>query len=310
MVEKLVECVPNFSEGRNAARVEAIVAAIATAPGILLLDRHSDADHNRTVVTFAGSPEAVLEAALRGAGKAVELIDLRQHQGVHPRIGALDVLPFVPLRGAGMETCVALARQAGEQIWRRYHVPVYFYEKAARRPDRANLAHVRRGQFEGLREAVRRDPDRRPDIGGPELHPTAGATAVGARKILIAFNIQLATSDVEIAKRIARKVRASSGGLPHVKAMGVLLRSRNLAQVSMNLTDFERTPPHRAYAAVKREADSLGVKIAGSEIVGLVPQKALELMAGRDLQFEHPPDSMVLEKRLAEAAAARHDTMD
>ncbi len=301
MVEKLVECVPNFSEGRDSARVQSIIDAIVSVPEILPLDSQSDADHNRSVITFAGPPQAVVEAAVRGAGKAVELIDLNRHRGVHPRVGALDVLPFVPLRGIALEDCVRLAAAAGEEIWRRYRVPVYLSDAAARRPDRVNLADVRRGQFEGLREQVRHNPDRGPDIGGPDLHPTAGATVAGARRIMIACNIQLQTADVEIARRIARTIRFSSGGLPHVKAMGVLLASRNVAQVSMNLTDFEQTPLHEVLEAVKREAKHHGVRVAGGEIIGLIPRKALEMAAGYDFGFEDFHPGRILENRLAEA---------
>ena len=301
MVETLVECVPNFSEGRDSARVQSIVDAIVSVAEILPLDSQSDADHNRSVITFAGPPQAVVEAAVRGAGKAVELIDLNRHRGVHPRVGALDVLPFVPLRGIALEDCARLAAAAGEEIWRRYRVPVYLYEAAARRPDRVNLAGVRRGQFEGLREQVRHNPDRGPDIGGPGLHPTAGATVAGARRIMIACNIQLRTADAEIARRIARTIRFSSGGLPHVKAMGVLLASRNMAQVSMNLTDFEQTPPHMVFEAVKREAKRHGVRVASGEIIGLIPRKALEMAAGYDFGFEDFHPGRILENRLAEA---------
>jgi len=301
----VVECVPNFSEGKDPGKVDEIVKAITSVPGVLLLDRQSDADHNRTVVTFAGAPEVVVEAAVRGAGKAAELIDLNRHTGVHPRIGALDVLPFVPLQNVRIEECAALAVTAGEEIWKRFHVPVYLYGAAARRPERRQLAAIRRGQFEGLREEVLRHPERRPDIGGPELHPTAGACAAGARKILIAYNIQLATSDVAVAQRIARKIRSSSGGLPAVKAMGVFLRSRNQAQVSMNLTDFEQTAPHEVFAVVKREAERLGYGVAGSEIIGLIPRRAIEMAKGSELQLENFHPGIILEDRLAEVAAAR-----
>ena len=297
----LVECVPNFSEGRDAAKVGAIVNAIRSTPGVALLAQERDEDHDRSVVTFAGAPEAVLEGALAGVAKAVELIDLTAQHGVHPRIGAADVVPFVPLEGITMEECAQLAWRAGEEIWRRLRVPVYFYEAAARRPERAKLENLRRGQFEGLREAVRVDPDRRPDVGDAELHPTAGATAVGARKFLIAFNINLNTPDLEIARRIARAIRASSGGLPCVKAMGVMLASHNLAQVSMNLTDFERTPLHVVFEAVKRDAAHYGVSIAASELIGLIPRKALDMAAGIDLQWENLRPDSVLERRIADA---------
>lgn len=300
MPAPLVECVPNFSEGRDLEKVSRLAEAIRSAGGVALLDVHSDPDHNRSVITFAGPPGAVAEAAVRAAGAAVELIDLTRHQGVHPRIGALDVLPFVPLEGIDLEECAALAVEAAEEIWRRYRLPAYLYEAAARRPDRKNLAAIRRGQFERLREEALRGLGRSPDIGGPGLHPTAGAVAVGARKILIAFNVQLDTEDVTIARRIAAKIRAASGGLPEVKAMGVYLASRRQAQVSMNLTDFDVTPPWRAFAAVREEAAQLGVGVAGAEFVGLVPRKALECPPGITLPLAGFDESRILEVRLAE----------
>jgi len=298
---RLVECVPNFSEGRDPARIDALVAAMSDIPGAAVLDRHSDFDHNRTVITLAGEPDAVAEAALRGVGKAAELIDLRTHSGAHPRIGATDVVPVVPLEGVTMEDCAALARRIGGEIWDRYRIPVYFYEAAATRPERRNLESIRRGQFEGLCREAPRNPDRAPDLGGPQLHPTAGAVAVGARKVLIAYNINLGTSDVAIAREIARAVRFSSGGLRYVKAMGVELKSRGLTQVSMNLTDFEQTPIHRVFEMVRREAERHGCAIVGSEIVGLVPRKALEMAADFFLRLETSSSRQVLENRLATA---------
>ena len=235
-MKRLIESVLNFSEGRDTAKVDAIVAAMSAVPGVFVLDREMDADHNRSVITLAGEPEPVAEGALRGVGKALELIDLTKHSGAHPRIGATDVLPFIPVEGVTIEECVALARRVGHEIWKRYGIPVYFYEAAATRPDRTNLENIRRGQFEALREEIQRNPDRAPDVGGPALHPTGGATVVGARKFLIAYNINLDTPDVSIAKQIAKTIRFSSGGLPYVKAMGVELQARNLAQVSINLT--------------------------------------------------------------------------
>jgi glutamate formiminotransferase len=300
---RLIECVPNFSEGRDTARVDAIVAAMSAVPGVFVLDRESDADHNRSVVTLAGEPEPVAEAALLGVGKALELIDLTKHSGAHPRIGATDVLPFIPVEGVTIEECIVLAHRVGRAIWERYRIPVYFYEAAAARPDRANLENIRRGQFEGLREEVPRNPERAPDVGESQLHPTAGATVVGARKFLIAYNINLDTPDVSIAKQIAKKIRFSSGGLPCVKAMGVELKARNLAQVSINLTDFEQTPMHVVFESVKREAERYGAKPVGSEIVGLIPKKALEMTAGFYLQLEGFSPAQVLENRLAAALA-------
>lgn len=308
MARSIVECVPNFSEGRDAGKIDAIAAAALSVAGVALLDREADADHNRCVLTLAGPPEEVAEAALRAAAKAVELIDLNVHTGVHPRIGAVDVVPFVPVEGITLDECVQLAVRAGEELWRRCAVPVYLYEAAARRADRANLENIRRGQFEGLREEAVANPERAPDIGGPALHATAGAAVVGARKFLIAYNINLGTPDVEIAKRVAKAVRFSSGGFRFVKAMGVPLASRNQAQVSMNLTDFEQTPVHRVFEAVKREAARCGVPVASSEIVGLIPRKALEMAADYYLQCENFHAGLVLENRLEAAleAGRRH----
>ena len=300
-MKRLIECVPNFSEGREAPKMDAIVEAMRSVPGVSILDRSSDADHNRSVVTLAGEPEAVAEAAICGVGKAAELIDLTRHSGVHPRIGATDVLPFIPVEGCTIEDCVDLAHRVGREIWGRYRIPVYFYEAAAMKPERVNLEDVRRGQFEGLREEAFRNPDRSPDIGEPRLHPTAGAVAVGARKFLIAYNIHLDTPDVTIAKKIAKAIRFSSGGLRYVKAMGVELKSRGLAQVSMNLTDFERTPLHRVFEMVKSEAERYGCAVVGSEIVGLIPRKAIELTAEFYLKLDNFSPGLVLENRLAAA---------
>lgn len=297
-MKRLIECVLNFSEGRDTAKVDAIVAAMSEVPGVFLLDRESDADHNRSVVTLAGEPEAVAEAALRGVGKAAELIDLTKHSGAHPRMGATDVVPFIPIEGVTIEDCVALAKKVGREIWERYRIPVYFYEAAAQKPERTNLENIRKGQFEGLRDEVLRNPDRAPDVGEPRLHATAGATVVGARKFLIAYNINLNTPDLEIAKRIGKNIRFSNGGLRYVKAMGVDLRARKLAQVSINLTDFEQTPIHRVFEMVKREAERYGVTIVGSEIVGLIPKRAIELTADFYLQLENFSPAQVLENRL------------
>ena len=269
----VVECVPNFSEGTDARRVEAIVAAMCVE-GVHLLDWSMDAAHNRSVVTIAGEPGAVVEAAVRGAGKAVELIDLTRQQGAHPRIGAADVIPFVPISGIKLEQCALLARQAGLEIWRRFSVPVFFYEAAAARPDRANLEEVRRGQFEGLREAVRKESARRPDLGGPGLHPTAGACAVGARKFLVDYNIYFDSADVAMVRAIAREIRAAFGGLKGVKAMGVLAHGR--AQLSMNITDFAATPISQVYRAVTALALKHKAALVEGEVVGLIPEAACE----------------------------------
>jgi len=292
----LVECVPNFSEGRNQNVVDAIIEAMKV-PGVYLLDRESDADHNRSVITLVGGAESVAEAAILGVGKAAELIDLNKHQGAHPRMGAADVVPFIPIEGVTIEDCVAVARKVGEEIWRRFQIPVYLYESAATHPDRQNLENLRRGQFEGLREEVTTNAARRPDFGEARLHPTAGATVVGARKPLIAYNVFLNTHDVEVAKKIAKAIRFSSGGLRYVKAAG--FEVRGLAQVSMNLTDFEQTPIARVFEFVKREAARYGVMPLSSEIVGLIPKKALEQAAEWFLEIENFDSSLILENRLA-----------
>jgi glutamate formiminotransferase len=292
----IVECVPNFSEGVDARKVEAIVSAMRV-DGVHLLDWSRDPDHNRSVVTVAGPPQAVVEAAVRGAGKAAELIDLTVQQGVHPRIGAADVIPFVPISGLKLDQCALLARQAGMEIWRRFGVPVYFYEAAASRPDRSNLEDVRKGQFEGLCEAVRKDSSRRPDLGGPTLHPTAGASAVGARKFLVAYNIFLNTADVAIARAIAKEIRASAGGLKGVKALGVLVHGR--AQLTMNITDFEVTPISQVHARVTALAARHKVALAEGEIIGLIPNAACEHESAWMSQLSlFNPAAKILERRL------------
>ena len=298
----LVECVPNFSEGRDVAKVDAIVGAMQI-PGVTLLDREMDADHNRCVITLAGEREAIQEAAIRGVGKAAELIDLNQHTGAHPRMGAADVIPFIPIDGVTLEDCVAMARHVGAEIWKRFEIPVYLYEAAATTPERQNLENIRRGQFEGIRAEIGSNPARKPDFGETRVHPTAGATVVGARKALIAYNIFLNTQDVEIAKKIAKAVRFSSGGLRYVKGAGFLVRG--LAQVSMNLTDFEQTPIHRVFEFVKREAERYGVVPVSSEIVGLIPKKALEQAAEWFLQVENFDSSLILENRLAAVTSGK-----
>jgi len=290
---QLIECVPNFSEGHDAATLRAIEAAIASTAGVVVLRAEMDPDHNRAVITFAGKPDAVAEGALRAITKAVERIDLRRHKGVHPRIGAADVVPFAPLDGATLADCIEIAHRTGVAVWERLGVPVYFYEAAARSPDRVALENCRRGGFES--------PKLSPDIGGPALHPSAGACLFGARNLLIAFNINLDTADIEIARSIARKIRASSGGLPFVKAMGVSLASRGLAQVSMNLTNFEKTGLDQVYNAVRTEAHSMGVSIAGIEGVGLVPRKAIELAGARDPWWKNFDPELILENRLDKA---------
>lgn len=295
--EQVVECVPNFSEGRDVKRIEAIVAAMHIEK-VHLLDWSMDAVHNRSVVTIAGPPAAVVESAVRGAGKAAELIDLTRQEGLHPRIGAADVVPFVPIAGIKLEQCVLLARQAGLEIWQRFGLPVYFYEGAAARPDRVNLDDVRRGQFEGLREAVRKEVARRPDIGGPGLHPTAGACVVGARKFLVEYNLYFDSPDVAMVRSIAREIRAASGGLKGIKALGVLANGR--AQLLMSITDFHATPISNVYSAVSRLALRHKATPIEGEVIGLVPEAACE----RDSEWMRQltgfdPLTKILENRLA-----------
>jgi len=296
---RLVECVPNFSEGRNRETIEAIVGCLRDRRGAYVLDVDSDPDHNRTVVSVVGEPPAVGEAVLRAAGEATRLIDMERHRGAHPRVGATDVVPFVPLLGVTMEDCVELARQVGRSIAEELQVPVYLYAEAATREDRRKLEDVRRGQYEGLKAEIT-EPHRRPDFGPAKLHPTAGATVVGARKPLVAFNVYLGTGDVGVARRVASAVRESSGGLVNVKAIG--LRSGEHVQVSMNLVDFERTPVNRAFELVRIEAARYGADVVGSEIVGLVPVAALTSAAEYYLRLRDFDEDQLLERRLLKLA--------
>ncbi len=296
-MNKLVECVPNFSEGRRPEVVSRILDAITSVPGVRLLDHSSDASHNRTVVTFLGDPASAKESALRAAARAVELIDMEQHQGAHPRIGATDVIPFVPVSGVSMEECVALARELGQDLGDKLGIPVYLYEEAATRPERKNLARVREGEYEGLKQSIS-TPERKPDFGPARMHPTAGATAVGARSPLIAFNINLGTAEVGIAKTIARAIRGSSGGYPSIKAMGVLIEDRNTAQVTINVCNYREVPLSRVFQAVKSEAARYGVPVISSEIVGLLPMEALLEAASFYLRLEGFSPQQVLEQRL------------
>ena len=294
-MERLVECVPNFSEGRRKEVIEAIVQAIAEGGKVWILDVESDEDHNRSVVTFVGEPEAVEEAAFRGIKKAAELIDMDQHRGQHPRIGATDVVPFVPLKGVTMEECVAMARRLGERVGSELGIPVYLYGEAATRPERQDLSYIRRGEYEGLKEAIATDPDRAPDFG-PKALGKAGATVIGARPPLIAFNVYLGTDDVRVAREIAKAVRHSSGGLRYVKALGLLVKGK--AQVSMNLTDYRQTPIHRVMEMIRREAARYGVNVVSSEVVGLIPEDALLDAAIYYLQLEGFSKEQILERKL------------
>jgi glutamate formiminotransferase len=300
-VPSIVECIPNFSEGRRTEVLDQIVGAIKSVPGAVLLDRESDPNHNRSVVTFVAAPDRVVDAAIAAAKKAAELIDLNVHIGEHPRMGATDVIPFVPISGITMDDCVALARVCGERMWSELGIPVYLYEKAATRPERENLATVRKGQFEGIRDDIATNEARHPDFGEARVHPTAGITAVGARPPLIAYNVNLATSDLDVANKIARAVRHQSGGLRYVKALGFDLKDRGIVQVSMNMVNYEGTPLFRAFDMIKREAERYGVAIVGSQIVGLVPQRALNQVADFYLRLENFSDDQILEHRLAEA---------
>lgn len=297
---EIVECVPNFSEGRRKEVVDAIVDAIARVGGVRLLDRESDADHNRSVITFLGDRRAVAEGAMAGARKAVELIDMNAQRGAHPRIGALDVLPFVPVSGVTMAQCVELARNVGQRIADELHVPVYLYEAAATRPDRKDLPNLRKGEYEGLRTEIETNPDRRPDFGVAKMHPTAGATVVGARPLLIAWNVNLATKDVEVARRIAKVIRESSGGLPAVRAKGFELPERGLVQVSMNMTDYHKTSLVRVFQEIRKLAAKEGVEIAESEVVGLVPLDALAEAAEAYFKLARFDRRQILETRLWE----------
>lgn len=296
----LIECVPNFSEGRRVEVLDEIVNAML-APGVMLLDREMDANHNRAVVTLAGEPDAVANAAFRGAEKAAQLIDLETHRGEHPRMGATDVIPFIPIRAFTMDECVALARRVGERIGRELNLPVYLYERAATRPERRDLATVRRGEYEAIRDEIATRPEREPDFGPRELGH-AGAVAVGARPFLIAYNVNLDTTDLQIAKDIAKITREKGGGLPSVKALGFALEDRGIVQVSMNLTDFNVTGMVKAFQHVSSEANKRGVRVLGSELVGLVPLEALAQIAREALQLEAFSSNQVVEVKLEQAA--------
>lgn len=297
-MNQVVECVANFSEGRNAETLRALVAAVQSVPGVAVLDESMDRDHHRSVVTFAGRPFSVAEAAFQAALVAAGLIDLRTHEGEHPRIGATDVLPFVPIQGLTMEECIQLARLVGQRIGNELKIPVFLYEEAAIKPDRRRLEAIRRGGLQGLAARMDSGAAWAPDFGPKHLHETAGATVVGARHPLIAFNVNLQTEDLAAAREIARVVRESGGGLPHVKAIGVALASRGLVQVSMNLTNFEKTPIYVAFGAVQREAQRRGIVIAGTELVGLLPQRALVQVAEQALKLEQFNVKTILETRL------------
>lgn len=294
----LVECVPNFSEGRKPEKVRLIADAIAAVETACVLDTHIDPDHNRSVITFVSTPAKIVEAAVSAVRRAAELIDMRAHQGEHPRLGATDVLPFVPVHGVTMDDCVKLAHDAGKIIARELRIPVYYYERAALRPERVNLEDVRRGALELLREQINTNPERAPDEGLPQVHDSAGAIAVGARPFLIAFNVILRSSDIAVARQIARAIRARNGGLPCVKALGFRLQTRGLVQVSMNLVNYEVTGMTAAYDAVQRESERLGVEIESAEIVGLIPRNALDHNAAYFNKLENFSEAKILEHQI------------
>jgi glutamate formiminotransferase len=294
----LIECVPNFSEGRRREVCDSIVEAVRSVPGARVLDLEMDRDHNRSVLTFVGDARPVAEAAFAAARKAVELIDLTRHEGRHPRMGAIDVLPFVPIRDAAMEDAVRLAREVGARIGRELALPVYLYEAAATRPDRRNLAEIRKPQFEGLRDLIGKDPDRLPDFGPNAIHPTAGCVAVGARPPLIAYNIDLETEDEKVAKRIAKKIRERDGGLPAIKALGLFIADRKCAQVSINVCDYARTSLGTVYGAVAKEAAAAGVEVRSSEIVGLCPKAALPEGSVERLKLKTFKPEQIIENRI------------
>jgi glutamate formiminotransferase / formiminotetrahydrofolate cyclodeaminase len=297
-MDRIVECVPNFSEGRNQTTVRALVQAVESVPRVWLLDQTMDRDHHRSVLSFAGEPDAVVEAAFRAIRMATDLIDLRKHKGVHPRVGATDVVPFVPLRGATMQDCISLAKRLGQRVGTELEIPVFLYEQAALHRDHATLESVRRGGLQGLAFRMASDPDWMPDCGPSQLHKTAGAVAIGARPPLIAFNVNLHSTDLALARSIAKDIRQSNGGLPHLKAIGVELASRQMVQVAMNLTDYIITPLYVAFEAVRARAAEKGVAVAGSEVIGLVPQAALIHAAGHSLALEQFDSTQVLEARL------------
>ena len=298
---RLVECVPNFSEGRNQATVQALVDAVASMTGVRVLSRTMDRDHHRSVLTFVGEPEAMIDAAFRAIRVATDLIDLRKHDGVHPCVGATDVVPFVPMRGTTMADCIRMAKRLGQRVGQELDIPVFLYERAATRPDHAALESVRRGGLEGLGFRLASDPDWSPDFGPARLHKTAGAIVIGARPPLIAYNVNLRSTDLTVARSIAKTIRQSSGGIPHLKAIGVELASRRMVQVAMNLTDYQVTPIHVAFEAVQAQAALHGVGIAGSEIIGLVPQAALVAAAVDALGLDHFDPAQLLETRIETA---------
>ncbi|MGB9808491.1 MAG: glutamate formimidoyltransferase [Caldanaerobacter sp.] len=298
-MNQIIECVPNVSEGRDQEKISELIKEVVSTEGVKLLDYSSDKDHNRTVITFVGDKEGVKEAAFKLIKKASEIIDMRYHKGEHPRIGAVDVVPFIPVKNVTMEECVQVARELGERVGNELNIPVYLYEEAATTPERKNLENIRRGEYEGFFEKIKQ-PEWKPDFGPSEMNPKSGATVIGARNFLIAFNVNLGTNDIEIANKIAKAIRFSSGGYRYVKAMGVELKERGIVQVSMNLTDFNKTPIYRVFETIKAEASRYGVNVVGSEIIGLVPSKALLDVADYYLRLENFSMDIILENRIYE----------
>jgi glutamate formiminotransferase/formiminotetrahydrofolate cyclodeaminase len=307
---KIVECVPNFSEGRRPEVIEAITNEIKSVPGVMLLDKEMDKDHNRAVITFVGGPDEAKLAAFKAISKATELIDMNKHKGEHPRMGATDVVPFIPISGVTTQDCVVLAEQLAKEVAEKLQIPIYLYENAAKRPDRVNLAAVRKGEYEGIKEEIETNPDRKPDFGPSRTHPTAGATAIGARMPLIAFNVYLGTPYVGIAKKIAKSIRFSDGGLRFVKALGFEIKERGLAQISMNLVNYPKTPIFRVFEMIKAEAERYGVPIISSEIVGLTPLDALLDVADYYLKLENFKKEQVLENKLMTFAGGEKEGLE
>ncbi|QSI04146.1 glutamate formimidoyltransferase [Treponema pedis] len=299
MMNKIIECVPNFSNGRDSEVLEKIIEPFRGKTDLKLLDYESDKDHNRSVVTVIGEPEELKKAVVEAVGIAAQLIDLRKHEGAHPRMGATDVVPFIPIKNSSMEECIAISNDVGKMIWEQHKIPVFLYEKSATSPARENLSTIRKGQFEGMSEKVKQ-PEWKPDFGGTEIHQSAGVTAVGCRMPLVAFNVNLATNDLSIADKIAKKVRFIGGGLRFVKAMGVDLAERGIVQVSMNMTDYTKTSLYQSYEMVKMEAKRYGVSVVGTEIVGLTPMEALMDVASYYLQIENFEFNQIIEARLLE----------
>ncbi|ADD01727.1 glutamate formiminotransferase [Thermoanaerobacter italicus Ab9] len=298
-MNQIIECVPNFSEGKDQEKIAQLVKEVVSTEGVKLLDYSSDKDHNRTVITFCGDAKGVKEAAFKLIKRASEIIDMRYHKGEHPRIGATDVVPFIPVKNVTMEECVQIAREVGERVGKELNIPVYLYEEAATTPERKNLENIRRGEYENFFEKIKQ-PEWKPDFGPQEMNPKSGATAIGARNFLIAYNVNLATDNIEIANKIAKAIRFSSGGYRYVKAIGVNLKERGIVQVSMNLTDFNKTPIYRVFETIKAEAERYGVNVIGSEIIGLVPAKALFDVADYYLRIENFSENMVLENKIYE----------